>query len=109
MHVKAYICDYNNHIVHEDEITGINPVEDFFDRQLSYPITNKPEKANIHFCTQCYNENVLIPAQNTTNRKKDEELYKLRLKELAFAFRSTTVANYNKKTSAKKNSGRKKG
>lgn len=91
--VEAYRCDYGMHIVELDGIIGINPIEDMFDKLLSYPIC-KPDKTNVHACGECYKKVVLIPAGNLVNRKKSETAYKAKIKELGYGFRSQAVRNY---------------
>lgn len=91
--VEAYICDYGNHLVHVDGIVGVNPIEDMFDKISSYPICHQ-DKTRIHICGECYREHVLIPAQNMVDRKKDERLYELKVKELGYDVRSKAVRNY---------------
>jgi len=105
--VDAYICDFKNHLVEADGVMGINPVEDMFDRQRSYPIC-VPKKSNIHICGECYREHVLIPAANAVDRKKDERGYELKVMELAYDMRVTTVKNYWRKTIKLVDKGEKK-
>jgi len=106
--VKAYICDYKNHLVKESATVGITLVEDMFDREASFPTNYHPEKCDCHYCVECYKTRVLIPAQNQVNRKKDEHLYELKVKELAYAIRSTVVSNYREKLRKSSEKGLKK-
>lgn len=92
--VSAYQCDYKNHLVPEKSIVGVNPMEDMFDKQASFPTVFNPERTNIHYCLDCYKAHVLIPAANMVDRKKDERGYELKIKELGFGLRSQTVANW---------------
>jgi len=93
MKASAFYCDYKHHLVDEKGIVGINPIEDMFDRQQSYPICHQ-NKTDVHFCTECYNEHVLRIAGLGIDRKKDEHTYMLKVKELGFAFRSKVVSNH---------------
>lgn len=92
--VQAYQCDFKNHLVIEKYIMGIDPVEDLFDRQASFPTVFHPERTNVHYCLDCYREHVLIPASNMVDRKKDERGYELKVKELGYGLRAQTVANW---------------
>jgi hypothetical protein len=105
MKTEAYICDYKNHLVTAEAAFGITPTEDLFDRQASFPIVNNPARANIHCCTDCYREAVLIPASHLVDRKKEgEAVYQLKIKELGYAFRWRAVRDYHtRQQSAKKN------
>lgn len=92
MKVEAFRCDYCGNIRPDDEITGVNPIEDLHDRMLSFPIMANNTKTNVHFCTTCYNK-VVIEKARLVDRKKDERLYELKLKELQYLLRSTCVSN----------------
>lgn len=100
--VAAFICDYKNHLVSEEKAVGINPVEDLFDKVASYPTVMNPNKAKIHYCVECYNTDVIMRVRKLADRKDGEDLYKTKLKELAFALRSQTVHNHWSKNRNKK-------
>lgn len=95
MKVEAYQCDYCGNLRHAVETVGVTPIEDLFDRMNSFPTTLRPEKTDIHYCITCANTYAMIPAQNRINRKKDENGYKLLLKELLYLVRAQSVTNYN--------------
>lgn len=98
MKVTAYKVDCCGAIKYEEEIVGIHAVEDMFNKELSYPSDMKhPERCDIHFCLDCYREKVLRPAGIQVDRRKDEDLYKLKLKELGFAFRDSVVRAWRAK------------
>lgn len=97
MKTEAYTCDYCQQLRTAEECVGVNPTEDVFDRMAGYPIINNPAKADIHFCTTCYNMHVVSVAERETNRRKDEHSYELKLKEMSYIVRSQCVVNYNKK------------
>lgn len=101
-HTIAYICDYKDHLMEDNAIIGISSIEDMFDKLLSYPIVKNSAKAYIHVCTDCYKKSVLIPASRDVDRKKDEEAYVTKVKELAYGFRSKAVSNWRLKNSSKK-------
>lgn len=99
-HVEAYICDFGNHIVKASGIVGIVPTEDLFDRERSYPTNYKPERCHVHYCVDCYKQQVLIPADRMVNRKRGknsvknesaEREYELKIKELGYSFREQVV------------------
>lgn len=92
MKVEAYRCDYCGRIKDYHAITGIYPIEDMFDKQRSYPVCPDPAKTNVHFCTECYNK-VVIEKARTVDRRNDERLYELKVKELGFLIRSACVRN----------------
>lgn len=100
--VEAYRCDCCDKLFPSEEIVGIAMVEDLFDRQLSWPTKMNPEKTFAHYSTECYREQVLIPASNMADRKKDERLYELKLKELAYGLRSKAVHRYIEKQTVAK-------
>lgn len=97
MKVEAYLCSYCNTIkAAEFEVVGaITPTLDMFDRLNSYPACNDLDNSNIHFCMECYRQNVLIKAENCSNRKKDEEGYKIMLKEHRYLFFTELVRRFN--------------
>lgn len=93
-HVSAYRCDHCGKIVPSEDTVGINPVEDMFDRLASYPTVFTPvamSKCLIHYCTTCYQDHVLTPAANLSNRRKDEHGYELKVRELSYGLRAETV------------------
>lgn len=96
MKVDAYRCNYCGHIKDSDEITGINPTEDMFNKLDSYPITTKLHTTNIHFCIECYKDKVVKAAEIAIDRKRFEEQYKMKIKELGYGFRYQTVYNSRK-------------
>jgi hypothetical protein len=97
MQVEAYRCDFCGVIKEEKYISGITPVEDLFDKLESYPLQMNQRKTNVHFCNDCYRNNVLIATEKQINRKKDESLYKQKIKELALAFKRQCVLNVRTK------------
>lgn len=105
---NAYVCDYADHLVSELEAVGINAVEDMYDKLLSFPAVFTPvamSRCDIHFCNDCWAKAVLIPAGVQVTRKQSrlkEREYELKIKELAFGFRSQTVKNHRDKHRGKK-------
>lgn len=102
MKVEAYMCDHCGELKHSAEVVAISEQPDMFDTMSSYPISGiHLDRYNIHLCTECYNNYAAIPAAREVNRARNEEGYKLKLKELAYMVRSQCVANYNKKVRGK--------
>lgn len=95
--VEAYKCDHCNTVVEESGIVGVDRVEDMFDKEKSFPTIPNPAKAFLHYCVDCYRTHVLIPAANLSDRKRDEREYELKVKELAYGLRRTTVFKYNER------------
>lgn len=98
----AYICDYKDHLMEENAIIGINPIEDLYDRLMSYPIVKNSAKTDVHACTECYKKAVLIPASHEVDRKRNEKAYAAKVKELSYGFRAQTVHNHRLKNKFKK-------
>lgn len=101
--VDAYLCDFGEHLVKAPGVVGITVIEDLFDREKSYPTNFKPEKCNVHYCTDCYKEHVLNVASKHVDRRgrkrgvdtgPAEREYELKVKELAFSFRELTVRKW---------------
>lgn len=93
--VKAFICDYRNHLVMSDNAVGVSDFKELFSDRESYTTISNPDKAEIHSCLDCYREFVLNPAQNTVNRRKEgEDVYRLKVKELTHGWLQVTVKNY---------------
>ena len=107
--VVAYICDYGNHLMPENAIMGINPVEDMFDKLSNYP-SIAAHKTDVHVCTECYKTVVLTPAQNLVDRRNNEEGYKAKVRELGYGFRSQAVKNHwdKNRNKSKPGGGKKK-
>lgn len=102
MNVEAYICDFCNNLRLAEEVVGISPVEDMFEKMKSFPIVNNPAKAHIHFCTSCFDTYAVQVAYREVDRRKSEHLYKLKLDEMTYLLRSQCVTNYNKKNQKKR-------
>lgn len=91
--VIAYRCDFCGLIKPDRYITGINPTEDMFNTLEGYPVVTNNEKTGVHICTDCYNENVMRTAGVAVNRKRNEDEYKAKLKELAYSVKKQCVRN----------------
>ena len=94
MKVNACYCDFCDKLYPIDEVQGINPFEDLYkDLRASYPII-KSEAANIHFCLECYRQNVINPS---SQYRRNEPEYAQRLLEYSYSFKKSTVTKYFKK------------
>lgn len=97
MKVVAYRVQCCDQLVQEDCVVGIIPSEDIFDKENSYPCDFKhPERCYVHICLDCYKTKVLIPASQQVDRRKNERLYELKVKELSFSFRESAVKAWQK-------------
>lgn len=92
MKVEAYLCDQCDTIKVRDEVSGLLDNEALFDKiEHSYKVLeNHPEKAEVHFCMECYRVNVLNIAARI-NRSKDELGYVLAIKEAAYVFKHSLL------------------
>jgi hypothetical protein len=107
MKVEAYRCDYCGHIKEAEEIVGVSRKQDMFDRMKSFPVTNFPEREQVHYCTDCYNQHVIYVAEREVDRKRDEEKYRLKVLEMSYNLAHQCVANFDKKMSIKNSKYRK--
>jgi ribosomal protein S26 len=92
MKVKAYRCDKCGRVRPEDEIMGITPIEDMFEALRSFPLCEKLDETNVHFCITCYDSDVISKA-NYVNKRKNMDEYNLKIKELGYALKQTCVFN----------------
>jgi hypothetical protein len=99
--VEAYRCDYCREIVEVNGCSGVSLQPDMFDKLKSFPIINRSDKADAHLCGRCYNLHVVSIAERETNRKKDENAYRMKLEELAYGLRSQVVSNFTNSKSEK--------
>ena len=95
--VKSYGCDCCGIIQPESAMVGVSDIQDLFDMMSSYPTIMNPDKAKIHYCTTCYGARILIPVRTEVDRKKNEELYRLKMKELTYQLRRLCVQNWQEK------------
>lgn len=96
--IDAYRCDACGIIKIEDEVVGIIPTEDLFDRMNSYPTTHRVNKTTVHYCLDCYRRDVLDIADRYCSRKANEAAYKEKIKEMSYGLRFKAVTNYRLKT-----------
>lgn len=101
MKAHAFKCDYCGKLVDYEEVEGVSPQEDIFDKLASFPIIYNPDKASIHFCTAHYRECVTAPAASIYDRKINEAGYIMKIKELSFDLRKTTVERHRAFTLAR--------
>lgn len=94
--IRAYKCDHCDNIVEDEYVFGLLPTVDLFDKLASYPSAN-PEKADIHYCIFCVRQFVLNPLEKEFPHRKTkelEQLYALKMKELSYSLRSSTIDRY---------------
>lgn len=95
-HVIAYRCDVCRSIKQEEETVGVSLEQDMFDIMESFKSEFKhQERVAAHYCFDCYERYVVNPARTTVDRKKDEAAYTVKLRELQYNLRKTTVLHYN--------------
>jgi hypothetical protein len=94
MKTEAYICDSCNELRLYEEVVGVSPAEDIFERIKSYPVINRPDRAEIHMCTPCFNKFVIDVATREHNRRTDEQGYTLKMIEMSYLLRSKCVTAY---------------
>lgn len=97
MKIEAYKCDYCGKLAPGDEAVGIGPIEDMFAAIESYPVIMNPARAEIHHCLECYDVQVLRPASNQHDRRKDEDGYKLKIRELYYSLRKSCILKVQSK------------
>lgn len=95
MKTTAYICDRCGGLFDAEFIEGVRIHVDMFDVFASYPVI-EAAKADVHFCCTCYVERVVNVARADAGRN-NEELYKSKIKELAYLLKQTCVKNRYKK------------
>lgn len=94
--IEAYQCDFCNQIKDADLISGVKPDADCFNK-IDGLKTEKAAKCEIHFCISCYREQVIEPAERSSNRSTDEYEYKLMIRTLSFEFKQTCyLRRYNR-------------
>lgn len=90
----AFKCDYCGQLVIADDCLGVAPIEDIFDRLSSFKTIYNPDKAEVHFCVSHYRELVTAPAAAMYDRRINEKGYELKVKELAYDLRRTTIERH---------------
>lgn len=94
--VKAYGCDVCGALKPEDITLGVSRAQDLFSAILSYPVEYRPEKAEVHFCQDCYREQVLVPGENEAPRRVDVKRHENIMSEYGAMFRKRAVENWMK-------------
>ncbi len=94
--VKAYGCDICGQLKPEDITLGVARSQDLFSVLSSYPVIYRPEKAEVHFCQDCYREQVQVPAENEAPRKVSQERHQTIIAEYGAMFRKRAVDNWMK-------------
>lgn len=97
MKVKAFIADCCGELRIYDEVVGVSPLVDMFNKLKSFPVINDPDKADIHMCTPCFNKHVVDVATREHNRRTDEKGYTLKMEEMSYILRFNCVKAYKNK------------
>lgn len=104
--IEAFKCDVCDCIVERDMAFGVSPQPDMLDKLSGFRTIMNPDKAEIHYCQDCYSAKVIVPASQF-RKPNEESLYKLKMEEFAYGLRGTAVARYNNRQKAE-NQRRKK-
>jgi len=100
--VEAYQCDACGDICRADEISGLSTREDLFDAFHSYPLTSTPDKADVHFCLECYRRRVINFLPSEKERRANEYDYQVKKDNLTLAFKRSVIFNASKSKAAAK-------
>jgi hypothetical protein len=101
MKAEAYTCDFCGELKFSAEVVGISLEQDLFEKMKSFQTNPHAHRCHCHLCTKCYDMNVVQVANRDSNRKKDENSYRLKLEEMSYMVRAQCVANYWKKATKK--------
>lgn len=93
--VKVYGADCCGQLRNADDIVGVDTAVDLFDNLRSYKTSMFPERTQVHYCLDCYREQVLIPTENESPRAKDAGAYSMQLEQYSFMFRKKVVNNWH--------------
>lgn len=95
MKVQAFFCECCEQIQPEEKVFGISIVQDLYNIDYSFK-TIAPDKADIHYCMDCYTNKVSNPAHLLVNRRKDETRYHEVLKELTYSLKKHCIYVHEK-------------
>jgi hypothetical protein len=93
--IEAYKCDACGLICTADETNGLSMTQDMFDEFKSYPLTPTPDKADIHFCLECYRLRVINFLPSEKERRANEYDYQVKKDNLTLAFKKSIVYAFN--------------
>ena len=96
MKITGYLTQCCNKIKNEDEVFGIISQPNMFSKFDSLK-TVPPDNAKVHFCNECYQEQVIKHADILVNKKYNFEAWTNKTKELAFIFKNGCMNNTTKK------------
>ena len=100
--VNAYQCDFCGVVKTEEHCNGISSVQNAFDPLESNKVC-ECEKSEVHFCLECYREQVLVATENMCFRKRfDEDNRQKVLKEMTYAFKQAIFYKLKEKSLKKK-------
>jgi hypothetical protein len=95
--VKVFGADCCGGFKDTANIVGVATTVDLFDSTRSYPTIFHPEKAVVHYCLDCYREQVIVPAENEAPRAKDGERHEQQMRDYGYMFRKKVVRNWQEK------------
>lgn len=86
MKVQAFKTDCCKQLKEADSVYGVIFKPDLFDSEKSY-ITVPADKAQKHYCVDCYLNNVINPAELVAPKKKNADKNAESVKQYAYAFK----------------------
>ena len=90
--VESYRCDKCKQIKPQIEIVAVSKQPDLFEVLKSYPTKyTLMNRYDTHFCTTCYNEYVIKPAEAAISKKRNPEGYNLKVLELAYHLKKQCI------------------
>lgn len=92
MKVDAYLVECCGKIKTKQNVIGVSMQQGMFENiDESYKTIMNPEKADVHYCLECYSNLVIDAANRFVDRKKDEAAYQEKVKELSYSLRKSCV------------------
>lgn len=67
--------------------------DDLFDVRFSHPLTPTPDKADVHFCLECYRLSVINHLPSDRERAKNEVDYVTKKDALSAVFKQALIFN----------------
>lgn len=92
--VKAYGADCCGVLKSVELIVGVSTAIDMFDNLQSYKTDMNADRCQVHYCLDCYRDQVLIPAENEAPRRIDTLAAHRQIQEYAHMFKKRVVANW---------------
>lgn len=96
MKITGYLTQCCNRILNEDEIYGIIGVQNMF-RVFDSLKTVPPDNSQIHFCNECYQNQVIKQADLLVYKKNNVDGWTKKVEELAYLFKKSCMENKGKR------------